>query len=46
MGHGRSILSLKNKELLKSVVEKIMKEKMNVRQLEQYIHQLKWRCST
>ena len=40
MGHGRALLSLKNKELLKSVVEKIMKEKMNVRQLEQYIHQL------
>ena len=40
MGHGRALLSLKNKELLKSVVEKIMKEKINVRQLEQYIHQL------
>ena len=40
MGHGRALLSLKNKELLHSVVEKIMKEKMNVRQLEQYIHQL------
>jgi ParB family transcriptional regulator, chromosome partitioning protein len=40
MGHGRALLSLKNKELLNTVVEKIMKEKMNVRQLEQYIHQL------
>lgn len=27
MGHGRALLSLKNKELLKSVVEKIMRKK-------------------
>ena len=40
MGHGRALLSLKNKENLNAVVEKVMKEKMNVRQLEQYIHQL------
>lgn len=40
MGHGRALLSLKNKEILHVVVDKVMKEKMNVRQLEQYIHQL------
>ncbi|TKH00860.1 ParB/RepB/Spo0J family partition protein [Peribacillus simplex] len=40
MGHGRALLGLKKKELLKTVVDKILKEGMNVRQLEQYIHQL------
>ncbi len=40
MGHGRALLALKNKEKLHAVVEKVMKEKLNVRQLEQYIHQL------
>lgn len=40
MGHGRALLGLKKKELLKPVADKILKEGMNVRQLEQYIHQL------
>lgn len=40
MGHGRALLALKNKEKLNTVVEKVIKEKLNVRQLEQYIHQL------
>lgn len=40
MGHGRALLGLKKKELLTSVIEKILKETMNVRQLENYIHQL------
>ena len=40
MGHGRALLGLKNKDLLNSLVEKIVKEEMNVRQLEQYIQQL------
>lgn len=40
MGHGRALLGLKKKELLKSVIDKILKETMNVRQLENYIHQL------
>lgn len=40
MGHGRALLGLKKKELLTSVIEKILKETMNVRQLEKYIHQL------
>ena len=41
MGHGRALLALKNKEKLHAVVEKVMKEKLNVRQLEQYIHRIK-----
>lgn len=40
MGHGRALLGLKKKELLKPVINKILKEAMNVRQLEHYIHQL------
>ncbi|WP_042352972.1 ParB/RepB/Spo0J family partition protein [Bacillus massiliigorillae] len=40
MGHGRALLGLKNKEFLSIVVEKIVKEEMNVRQLEQWIQQL------
>lgn len=40
MGHGRALLGLKNKDLLNKLVEKIVKEEMNVRQLEQYIQQL------
>ncbi|MEY9870294.1 ParB family chromosome partitioning protein [Peribacillus sp. B2I2] len=40
MGHGRALLGLKKKEMLKPVLDKILKEGMNVRQLEQYIHQL------
>lgn len=40
MGHGRALLGLKKKEMLKPVADKILKEGMNVRQLEQYIHQL------
>lgn len=40
MGHGRTLLGLKKKDLLKKVVDKIIKERMNVRQLEQYINLL------
>lgn len=40
MGHGRALLGLKNKDLLNSLVEKTVKEELNVRQLEQYIQQL------
>lgn len=40
MGHGRALLALKNKDKLQAVVEKVIKEKWNVRQLEQYIHQI------
>lgn len=40
MGHGRALLGLKNKDKLVSVVEKTMKESLNVRQLEKLIQQL------
>lgn len=40
MGHGRALLGVKDKELLPSLVEKILKEDLNVRQLEKYIHQI------
>jgi ParB family transcriptional regulator, chromosome partitioning protein len=40
MGHGRALLGLRNKENLSIVVEKVLKEHLNVRQLEQYIQHL------
>lgn len=40
MGHGRALLGLRKKENLHLVVEKILKENLNVRQLEQYIQHL------
>lgn len=40
MGHGRALLGLKGKEKVKPVVEKVLKEHLNVRQLEQFIQQL------
>ncbi|MFC3886306.1 ParB/RepB/Spo0J family partition protein [Bacillus songklensis] len=40
MGHGRALLSLKDKEGLTSVAQKALKEGWNVRQLEQHIAQL------
>jgi ParB family transcriptional regulator, chromosome partitioning protein len=40
MGHGRALLGLRNKEIIPRVAEKVVKESMNVRQLEQYIQQL------
>ncbi|WP_210367592.1 ParB/RepB/Spo0J family partition protein [Bacillus sp. REN3] len=40
MGHGRALLGLRKKDKLPLVVEKIMKEGMNVRQLEQLIQQM------
>jgi ParB family transcriptional regulator, chromosome partitioning protein len=40
MGHGRTLLALKNKKLIKPVVEKIIKDGLNVRQLEHYINEL------
>lgn len=40
MGHGRALLGLKNKDKLSFVVEKILKEGYNVRQLERLIQQL------
>jgi ParB family chromosome partitioning protein len=40
MGHGRALLSLKNKENLEMVAHKALKESWNVRQLEYHIAQL------
>lgn len=40
MGHGRTLLGLKDKNKLIPVIEKIRKEKLNVRQLEHLIGQL------
>ncbi|MBS4189842.1 ParB/RepB/Spo0J family partition protein [Bacillus sp. FJAT-49705] len=40
MGHGRALLGLRNKDKLMAVVEKTIKDGLNVRQLEQLIGQL------
>jgi ParB family transcriptional regulator, chromosome partitioning protein len=40
MGHGRTLLGLKHKDKMPVLVEKIINEGLNVRQLEQLIHQL------
>ncbi|PLR80662.1 ParB/RepB/Spo0J family partition protein [Bacillus sp. V33-4] len=40
MGHGRALLGLRHKVKLLAVVEKTIKENLNVRQLEQLIQQL------
>ncbi|MDR0139125.1 ParB/RepB/Spo0J family partition protein [Metabacillus idriensis] len=40
MGHGRTLLGLKKKDKLKPLAEKIMKEQLNVRQVELLVQQL------
>jgi len=40
MGHGRALLGLKKKELIKQLADKAVKEELNVRQLEHLIQQL------
>ena len=40
MGHGRTLLGLKRKEKMESVVEQTVKEGLNVRQLEKFVQQL------
>lgn len=40
MGHGRTLLSLQNKEKIEKVALKTVKESLNVRQLEQLIQEL------
>ncbi|MGM0866767.1 MAG: ParB/RepB/Spo0J family partition protein [Bacillota bacterium] len=40
MGHGRALLGLKNKKNLSTVVNRILKESLNVRQLEKIIQEL------
>lgn len=40
MGHGRTLLGLKNKRRIPEVANKVIKQALNVRQLEVYIKQL------
>nr|WP_263323992.1 ParB/RepB/Spo0J family partition protein [Neobacillus sp. Marseille-Q6967] len=40
MGHGRALLGLRQKAKLPTLVDKIINESLNVRQLEKIIHQL------
>ncbi|MCD7035290.1 ParB/RepB/Spo0J family partition protein [Metabacillus sp. GX 13764] len=40
MGHGRTLLGLKKKDKLQPLVDKILKESLNVRQVEQLVHEL------
>ncbi|MBD8026702.1 ParB/RepB/Spo0J family partition protein [Ureibacillus sp. Re31] len=40
MGHGRTLLGLKNKRRIPEVANKVIKQSLNVRQLEVYIKQL------
>ncbi|MCH7323472.1 ParB/RepB/Spo0J family partition protein [Solibacillus sp. MA9] len=40
MGHGRALLGLKNKRRIPEVASKVMKDQLNVRQLEKYIQDL------
>lgn len=40
MGHGRALLGLKNKRLIPSISEKVMKENLNVRQLESLVQRM------
>ena len=40
MGHGRALLALKNKQKLSAVIQRVIRESLNVRQLEALIQQL------
>lgn len=40
MGHGRALLGLEKKEKMKAVVDKVLKEKLNVRQLEELVKKI------
>lgn len=40
MGHGRALLGLKRKKLIPSIAEKVMKENLNVRQLESLVQRM------
>lgn len=40
MGHGRTLLGLKNKKQIPMIAEKVMKQQLNVRQLEALVHAL------
>ncbi|WP_100405875.1 ParB/RepB/Spo0J family partition protein [Bacillus solitudinis] len=45
MGHGRALLGLKEKQKLSALLEKVLQEKLSVREVEQIIHQLNERVS-
>lgn len=40
MGHGRALLGLKRKKLIPTIAEKVMKENLNVRQLEALVQRM------
>ena len=40
MGHGRTLLGLRKKEQILSVAERILKEGLNVRQLEKLVQKM------
>ena len=40
MGHGRALLGLKQKKLIPTIAEKVMKENLNVRQLEALVQRM------
>ena len=40
MGHGRTLLGLKNKKQIPIVADKVIKQQLNVRQLEDLVHSL------
>ncbi len=40
MGHGRALLGLKKKEKMKAIVDKVIREQLNVRQLERLIQEV------
>ncbi|MGX9136567.1 ParB/RepB/Spo0J family partition protein [Rummeliibacillus sp. JY-2-4R] len=40
MGHGRTLLGLKNKKQIPLVAEKVIKQQLNVRQLEELVHSM------
>jgi ParB family transcriptional regulator, chromosome partitioning protein len=40
MGHGRALLGLRKKEKIQPVIEKVINESLNVRQLEKLIHDI------
>lgn len=45
MGHGRALLGLKRKEKMKAIIEKVIAEQLNVRQLEKLIQETNERVS-
>ncbi len=40
MGHGRALLGLKQKKMIPTIADKVMKENLNVRQLESLVQRM------